>query len=423
MFVWPLRLPLRLVSPLVLSFRLLLFFIAFFLFFCFFFLAFSVVLCSNVSVLGGLALRLGSLGVSRVAVAFVLRFGSRFPAGFVLCAWVACPCRACWRGVGRSPAGFRSLVAFAVRFRACCWCVLLVCSGFVAVVLRCCCRRVVPLPRFGCCVRFGLGFLVWGLRWGALRRRSVRGLGSGFCAPVASAWRSGVRAPVRLVPCGLSSSGGFGRPLFFSGCLVSQLSLFSASSLPPVWSWGGSRSLSPAVSALAASVALAVLWSGAGLAVGCCVGADAVALSAAASAGVASRLAVFSAFGPLGSGSPAGVCSLSAVGAVRSAVAAGASLRSWAGGGVAVPLAARLASRSRTVAAAASAGVVVFLSPASRGSVLLAQSVAARGLPVVAFPAGGGVLPPLAPRGRWVPLSAAPASLALFSSFPGFFWV
>ena len=146
-------------------------------------------------------------------------------------------------------------------------------------------------------------------------------------------------------------------------------------------------------------------------------------ISAAVSAGLASRLSVFSAFGPLGSGAPAGACSLSAVAQVRRAVAAGASLRSWAGGGPSVPLSVRLSARTGAVGAAASSGAVVFLSASSRGSLSLARSVAARGLPVVAFPSSPGAsLPLLFPRGRWLPLAAAPASLSLFYSFPGFFW-
>lgn len=207
---------------------------------------------------------------------------------------------------------------------------------------------------------------------------------------------------------------------------MSQLSLFpSLSPSVPVWAFGGSRVLSLWASSLAGSVALAVLRSGAGLSVGCCVGADAAALSAAASAGLASGVSVFSAFGelPPGSRQPLGACPVSAVAQVRRAVVAGASLRPWAGGGSSVPLAVRLAARTRAVGAAASAGAVVFLAPGSRGSLSLARSVASRGLPVVAFPASPGAsLPPLSPRGRWVPLAAAPASLSLFAAFPGFFW-
>ncbi|MBK1733644.1 hypothetical protein CKO41_18150 [Thiococcus pfennigii] len=82
-----------------------------------------------------------------------------------------------------------------------------------------------------------------------------------------------------------------------------------------------------------------------------------------------------------------------------------------------MPLAARLAGRTRAVARACTAGAVVMLAtPASRGSLLLARSVAARGLPVVAvcwgFPAAA--LPP-AGAGAWSPLGAAgPARLALW---------
>ncbi|ADC64091.1 hypothetical protein Alvin_3194 (plasmid) [Allochromatium vinosum DSM 180] len=409
--VWSVWLPLPfcvLFSPFSLFFLL-------FLSFCV-----QIVVCA-----GGWSPGSGLRGVSRV-----------FPASAFLC-WsfvrrllprAGVPwCRSWWS------ARLRSVVACAGRLRLGVRVPSLAGPCFLALLLRCCGRGWLRRAWPGCCVRVRVGLVgrrVAGrapLPWGV--RRGLGRLGAGRRAAVASA-RAAVarRARRRLVP--LALVGRFpGRPLGVAlspwGCPVSQLSLFPSlsPSVPPVWAFGGARSLSPSASALASSVALAVLRSGAGLSVGCCVGADSVVLAAAVSAGLAPRLSVFSAFGPLGSGSPAGVCSLSAVAQVRRAVLSGASLRSWAGGGPSVPLSVRLAARTGAVGAAASSGAVVFLSASSRGSLSLARSVAARGLPVVAFPSSPGAsLPLLSPRGRWLPLASAPASLSLFHSFPGFFW-
>lgn len=162
-----------------------------------------------------------------------------------------------------------------------------------------------------------------------------------------------------------------------------------------MWAVAGSRLLPPGGAAVV-SFGLAAV-SPPAVAVGCCLGADAVALGCLAP----SRLSVFAAFGPGG----AGAGRWSAVAAVSVCAALGARVSWWAGGGLAVPLPARLAARTRAVVGAASSGLLLFpASPASRGSWCAARLAAARGLPVVAFPLGfaPGALPALG-RGGWQP--------------------
>ena len=164
-----------------------------------------------------------------------------------------------------------------------------------------------------------------------------------------------------------------------------------------MWAVAGSRCLPPG-GASVVSFALAAV-SPVAVSVGCCLGADAVALGCLAP----SRLRVFAAFGPRG----AGACRWSAVAAVSVCAALGARVSWWAGGGLAVPLPARLAARTRAVVGAASSGLLLFpASPSSRGSWLAARLALARGLPVVAFPLGfaPGELPALG-RGAWQPAS------------------
>ena len=164
-----------------------------------------------------------------------------------------------------------------------------------------------------------------------------------------------------------------------------------------MWAVAGSRCLPPG-GASVVSFALAAV-SPVAVSGGCCLGADAVALGCLAP----SRLRVFAAFGPRG----AGACRWSAVAAVSVCAALGARVSWWAGGGLAVPLPARLAARTRAVVGAASSGLLLFpASPSSRGSWLAARLALARGLPVVAFPLGfaPGELPALG-RGAWQPAS------------------
>jgi len=152
----------------------------------------------------------------------------------------------------------------------------------------------------------------------------------------------------------------------------------------------GSRSLS--TSALVVPVVAGLLASPVrvSLRVGCCVGADALAVVAALAWGGASRLSVFAAFGT--SPTYPGACSLSAVEPVAAAVRAGASVRFLAGGPLSLPLSARLWRRSCAVVRGA--GALLLFEPGA-GSLAVAGFAVGRGLPVVAF----GAVPPGAPRG------------------------
>lgn len=222
----------------------------------------------------------------------------------------------------------------------------------------------------------------------------------------------------------------------------------------------GSRAL-PApgsVSSLVAGVVGSVLGApgGRGVAVGCALGSDALVVSSALAAGAseAARLSVFAAFGPVSPpwpaarvSAPGASSSVSSVSGVAAALAAGASVSWWSGGGPAVPLAGRLASRSAALVSAVAAsgagcGFVGFVSspcpvglvPSASPSVCFCGSgsgswasltlAAGLGLPVVVFPVGALAGPSALPAswGSWSPLSGAwsggfhlvPASPALF---------
>ena len=133
-------------------------------------------------------------------------------------------------------------------------------------------------------------------------------------------------------------------------------------------------------------------------------------------AGRAAQLRVLCAFGPVlvsrGLASAQGTCTASAPLAVARAGAAGARVSPWAGGPAAVPLAGRLAQRTKAVAQLATAGACIVVQHGlGPGSLLLAQSVAARGLPVFVLPAAlsGASLPLLcAGPGPWQRVSAGP---------------
>lgn len=193
----------------------------------------------------------------------------------------------------------------------------------------------------------------------------------------------------------------------------------------PVWAIGGPRRLDAAGARRAAAAARELLDHGAALVCGCATGADAAVIRAAACRDAA-RLRVLSAFGPVSAAPSAaaaapGAWSGSAVRAVRLAGEAGAAVAPWAGGGPALPLAARLSRRTGAVAAAATAGALVLLHPRSRGALLLARSVARRGLPVVALPVGCAAadLPALDGTGPWAP--ARPGSMA--AALRGWEWL
>jgi predicted Rossmann fold nucleotide-binding protein DprA/Smf involved in DNA uptake len=158
---------------------------------------------------------------------------------------------------------------------------------------------------------------------------------------------------------------------------------------------GGSRSLSS--SPIVGQVVRAVLASGQAVHVGCAVGADQQVVQAALAAGGQSFLVVFAVF----SSSWLGAWSGSAVGAVMAAAQAGASVSWLAGGGLQLPLVARLIRRSQAALAGCSASVFFLASPSSSGSLAVAGHAVAAGQPVFAFCS----FLPQAPRGqagRWV---------------------
>lgn len=163
----------------------------------------------------------------------------------------------------------------------------------------------------------------------------------------------------------------------------------------------GSRSLPAAFAPLVRRVVRAVVRSGHSVAVGCCVGADAFALSALP-VGVGCCFAAFGAGG-------LGACSLSAVAVVADHATKGGSVVWWAGGSASVALPVRLAARTGAVIGAASVSAVVFFaSPSSAGSLLACRLAALRGLPVFAFPCGfAGSYLPLIGAGAWVAVGEA----------------
>jgi hypothetical protein len=117
------------------------------------------------------------------------------------------------------------------------------------------------------------------------------------------------------------------------------------------------------------------------VAVGCAVGGDALVISSALALGASSRLRIFAAFGPVSPPWPAAnvlapgaSSSVSSVSGVAGALALGASVSWWAGGGYSVPLAGRLASRSEALVSAVAA------SGAGRGFVGFVSSPCPAGL-------------------------------------------
>jgi hypothetical protein len=296
-----------------------------------------------------------------------------------------------------------------------------------------------------------------------LFRSVARTVSSGFCC--AKTFRG---QPLRSFPAGAFSPPGRaareGR-----GCRnVPALQAFSQGVIlvDGMVGFCGSRDLpaSATDSALVSRVVGSVL---AGVprrdvAVGCAVGGGGLVVSSALALGASSRIRVFAAFGPVSPPWPAArvhapgaSSSVSSVSGVAGALAAGASVSWWAGGGPSVPLAGRLASRSAALVSAVAAsgagrglvGLVSSSCPAGLGpssspsecfsgygsgswaSLALAAGL---GLPVVVFPVGAlastgsaGVLP--ASWGSWISLGSSgsawsggfrlvPASPELFSS-------
>lgn len=180
----------------------------------------------------------------------------------------------------------------------------------------------------------------------------------------------------------------------------------STSAAPFILAIGGSRRLSPAGVDLAAHLAAALLAAGVRLAVGCATGADAAVITSAVAGRGAHQLRIFTAFGPvtgsLSCYAVAGSGSCCAPGPVALAQHGGARVTAWAGGGPGLPLPARLANRTRSVARAATAGgVVICDGRPGAGSSLLVRSLVARGLPVWLFPVGWVHQHPLPVCGPW----------------------
>jgi hypothetical protein len=178
--------------------------------------------------------------------------------------------------------------------------------------------------------------------------------------------------------------------------------------------FGGSRSL--VFSLMPGQVVRAVLASGHVVHVGCSVGADQQVIQSVLAAGGQSFLVVFAVFAAIGQGgaqSALGAWSGSAVCSVYQAACVGASVRWLAGGGLQLPLVARLIRRSQAALAGCAASVFFLSSPSSRGSLVVASHAVAAGQPVYAFCASL----PNSPRGCsgfWQP--------AYFFGFPCWQW-
>lgn len=115
----------------------------------------------------------------------------------------------------------------------------------------------------------------------------------------------------------------------------------------PVVGICGGRYLSAKWLGLAARVGNGATAAGFEIATGCCVGADALIMSASVIGHWADRVTVLAAFGPDG----AGAVDASAVSLVQAAQVAGADVRWWMGGGPKIPSYARLVRRSVALAA------------------------------------------------------------------------
>lgn len=311
---------------------------------------------------------------------------------------------------------------FCSRFSSCCRCCCPSACRWLGLVPSglACGRGLVPGAGLRVCAVSLLGFCcrsrsravgVWAPGLGAVRFcrfagvRGVRLAGSGFCRQGGGPCRSSVRLAGVVCPVGLFGWGGGSRAgspscRFFGLCFVMGRGVVAVA---------GSRSLPRSFAPLVQGVVASVVGSGRSAAVGCCVGADAFALSSGVAA---SAVRCFAAFGPGG----VGACSLSAVSAVSAFAAAGGCVAWWAGGPASVPLRSRLAARTQAVIGTASVSAVVFFaSPSSRGSLLACRLAAARGLPVFAFPCGfaGSALPSLG-AGAWVPVGGSGVWSAAF---------
>jgi hypothetical protein len=184
----------------------------------------------------------------------------------------------------------------------------------------------------------------------------------------------------------------------------------------PCFAFGGPRHLSPSAASFAQSVASVLLMSGARIVTGCATGADAAAVQALCAHPSRTAGAVMACHGamPLGSsaGAPEGAGPHSAWAGTLHAYQLGVPVRFWAGGRAALPLFVRLAARTASVVAAATAGgVLITNGPVGKGSALFASRVAARGLPlyIVPIPGTKPVVPvALAGSGSLAPVTSGP---------------
>ena len=178
----------------------------------------------------------------------------------------------------------------------------------------------------------------------------------------------------------------------------------------------GSRHLAGDGVLLVIPCVLDLVGRGYTVSVGCAVGTDEAAMSAA-SGYRPSRCLAFAAFGPpspswvapQGRYSAPGSCAVSAVSGVASHARAGGPVIWWAGGGPSVPVSARLSRRTgAVVGAATSAAVLFFGSPLSRGTGLAGRLAVSRGLPVFAFAVGFPASSlPLLGAGAWQPANGS----------------
>ncbi len=184
--------------------------------------------------------------------------------------------------------------------------------------------------------------------------------------------------------------------------------MFSLSS-KSVIAFGGSRSFH--FSDEVFKVVEKVVASAASVRVGCALGADELVIKLVLGLQAAKKLTVCAVFDRASRGSWRD----SAVQSVLLAEAMSASVLWCSGGGLQVPLIARLARRSRAVISGSSA-FVLFLSPgvsSSSGSCSAASFAVSSGVPVFAFSAE--VPPALSVAGRWVASSFAGQSCWWFS--------
>jgi hypothetical protein len=131
-----------------------------------------------------------------------------------------------------------------------------------------------------------------------------------------------------------------------------------------------------------ASLIQSALATGRPVHVGCCVGADQAVIQAAIRSSSFQQVRAFAAFGPGGEGA---IPTLSAVKAVRAFAQAGGPVSWWAGGGLELPLAARLIQRSQ--AALKGSSVAIFIEP-GEGSFTVAGLAVAAGIEVLVFNPG-----------------------------------